>query len=304
MKRLLPFLIISIFITGSIIADTKNRDLRQALRKLVEQADSGVPKAMFELARLHDSGYDSISVDSARSTALYLLAAQKGYAPAANYIGFRYYKGEIVSKDLDSAVYWISQAAENGDITAASNLGYLMLDAPDFPHDEEKALFWLQKAAEAGIEEPQLRIVELRSQEWEHLPPDSALRLGEEYYLGYAPIMGTSLLEIAAKSNLPKALALLGDAYSKGRGVVYDHFKSIEYFFQAAVDGEPASQFVIAELLEIFPDALENVPLKKEQSEETPDFFYDPNYWYEKAAEAGITDSESAFSHLLSPKNL
>ena len=94
----------------------------------------------------------------------------------------------------------------------------------------------------------------------------------------------------------PRANALLGDAYSKGIGVPYNHQKSIDNFYKAALEGDPSAQFILAELLEIFPDILKNTTTEHLEEE-----FYLPSYWYARAAEAGITDSESAYQRLYLP---
>ena len=320
MKRILPILLLSLFFAGIIMGSEPRDRRKESLRELVTRADKGEAKALYELAKLHDTGYDTIPVDSLRSTALYLLAAQKSYAPAENFIGFRYYNGEILDKNIDSAIYWISRAADEGDITAASNLGYLLSQAPDVQHDYDKALFFLTKAAEAkfpsalsqlgdmkrlglgipadtlaaaalyeqaaeaGVRDAQLKLLAMMGYRWKSLPMDSALALGIKYYRGHAPIAGVDLIEQAAEKGNPKALALLGDAYSKGRGVNYDHKKSIDYFHEAALKGDPSAQFIFAELLEFFPD---------EARDETPEF------WYGEAAKSGIADSESAYRQLL-----
>ena len=284
MKRLFPFVVILFFVGGCLWAQEELTPTRIALRELAGKAEAGDPKSLYDLAKLHDTGYDSIPKDSVRSTAMYLKSAEKGYAPAMNFIGFRYYNGEIVNKDLDSAVYWIRRAAEDGDITAAANLGYLLLDSPEIEHDTVEASKWLMVAAEEGVVGPQHRLIEINKVEWDELPADSALNLGLKYYLGKAPVLGFNFIKIATKGAIPRAYALLGDAYSRGIGVPYDHQKSVDNFFKAAMMGDPSAQFIIAELLDFFPDA--------DQSSQGA------AYWHEKAESQGISDSESAYSRL------
>lgn len=254
---------------------------RHALRQLILKADSGDAKAMFDLARILDIGYDSIPVDSIRSIALYREAARKGYAPARNYLGFRYYTGEGVNKNVDSAIYWINLAANEGDITAAANLGYLLTEGEEIPRDTVRALYWLEKASRGGVVEAEMKFVDLMRPQWQELPADSALSLGIDFYSKNTVIAGFTLIEIASNAEIPQALALLGDAYSKGLGTPYDHHKSIEYFSKAAHAGNPSAQFILAELLEFFPDAIKGT----DQSAE---------YWYQQAALNGITDAQAA----------
>lgn len=302
MRRGLPFLFALMVLSGVIWAQSE-RNYREALHQLSERAEAGDAKAMYDLARLHDMGYDTIPIDSARSSALYILSAQQGYAPAMNYLGFRYYNGDYLSQNVDSALYWIRKAAENGDKTAAANLGYLLTESDILPHNETEAVKWLDIASKAGVPEAQLKLVELMKSEWQKLTPDSAVNLGIKYYTEDAPIVGVALIEQAASDSIPKAFTLLGDAYSKGYGVPYDHQKSVDYFFLGAVNGDPSAQFVLSELLEFFPDTTpsEGIIQSLPEFELSPESLYDPQFWSKKAEEAGVNDSESAFNSLILP---
>lgn len=279
---------------------------------------------LFLLAQLYETGNDSIPADLDRSISYYRMAAREGYAPARNYLGFLHYEGSKTSKDVDSALYWIGLAAEEGDIKAAGNLGYLLSQASDVSHDYPRAFKWLQKASDAGlksslvplaelyrrglgveadtlkaialydraiesgIQDAQLYLLAMMGNSWKSLPADSALALGLKYYVHRAPVAGIDLIETAANAGSPKALALLGDAYSRGIGVPYDHDLSVEFFHKAAILGDPSAQFILAELLEFFPD------LPGED-------LHDPSYWYEKAAQAGVDDAEEAYKLLFTP---
>ena len=277
------------------------------------------PEELYQTALLYETGNDTLPADITATVDLLRLSAEKGYAPARNYLGFLYYNGEGVAQNTDSALYWIRKAAGEGDIKAAGNLGYLLSQAPDVAHDYQEACKWLKMATEAGlptsftqladlkrqglgcqpdtlgaislyekaiearIPDAQLRLLAMMGYKWKELPADSALSLGLRYYTGYAPVAGVDLLETAAQKGSAKAMALLGDAYSRGIGVEYDHQRSISYFRKAAREGNPSAQFILAELLDFFPDDDEE----------------NAQYWYEKAAAAGVADSETAYSLLL-----
>ena len=289
MKRFFPVFFIILLLSCGLWAQHQQpeREPTNPLRQLFLRVDSGDPKALYQLAYLYDTGFDSIEVDSVKSTELYRRAAQAGFPPAMNFLGFRFFKGEFVDKDVDSALFWIRKAALAGDITAAANLGYLLSESDEFPNDMEEAVKWLTIAAREGVKEAQLKLIDIRPEHWNEITPDSALILGLDYYSGKAPILGTFFLQQAADAGSPKAQALLGDAYSKGLGVPYNHQKSIDYFFEAANGGDPSAQFIIAEWLEFFPDNNDNS-------------LHDPNFWFESAAKQGVVDSESAFRRLLS----
>lgn len=250
MRRIIPILFSLVLAMGYIFAQDTAPDIKEGLNQLIKRAEEGDSKAIFELGRMHEKGYETIEKDSVKSITLLKKAASQGYAPAMNYLGYRYYLGEGIEKNTDSTLYWIRKAAFMDDLTAAGNLGYLLTEGEGVIHNEEEALDWLAIAADGGIVQAQYEMVEL-----------------------------------AKKIKTGKAYALLGDAYSKGQGVEYDHEKSMDYFHKGAMEGNPSAQFVIAELLEFFPDSFEGE---------------EATYWYEKAAAQGVTDSESAYKELYS----
>ena len=80
---------------------------------------------------------------------------------------------------------------------------------------------------------------------------------------------------------------MLGHAYARGRGVPYDHRLANEYFARAAILGNPAAMFILAETLEIFPDALDDL------LPDLPDTF-SPDELRRVAARARIRTAEDA----------
>lgn len=334
MYRILLFLFVFLALTGTV-AFPKATKRRVALRELVKHASEGDPKALYDLSRLHDTGYDSIPVDSARSAALCLKSAIAGYAPAQNYIGTRYFEGRGMAHDVDSALYWIEKAAGNGDARAANNLGYLAVQGRYVAKDYGQALKWFSLAADAGLptgqsqladmyrsglgtlpdtlkavrlytqaiqsglQDAEKKLLDMMGRKWETIPVDSMLSIGRYYYTHKAPVIGVTLFENAAAQGDADAFALLGDAYSRAKGVDYNHDRSISCFLRAALGGQPSAQFVIAELLDIFPDMLSRateaaVIADFYKGREVPPDIASAQYWYEKASAGGVTDSRSA----------
>lgn len=334
MKHIFPLLMIAVFLMAAAGAEGITRR-RLSLRGLAERGASGDARALYQLSRLHDSGYDSIAVDSARAAALCLESARLGYVPAQSDAGFRYFRGEGVRRDVDSALYWTTRAAAAGDARAANNLGYLSLRGEYVPKDTVRAFEWFSMAASAGLPVGQsqlgdmyryglgtppdtLRAVELYTKalegglrdagakllsmmerRWKNLPADSMMRIGRYYYTHKAPEVGVRLLHDAAALGDADALAILGDAYSRARGVGYDHDRSVACFLEAALRGQPAAQFFIAEMLDIFPDALsgdrESAVIKSFYGDNpVPRDIHTAAYWYALAAAGGVTDARSA----------
>lgn len=339
MRRIVP-VILTLMLVGMVFASDETVGRHMAVRALGKRAASGDAKAIYDLAMLHDRGYDTVAVDSARSTMLYRLSAEKGYAPAQSYLGYRYFKGEAVRQDVDSALYWFAKAAGSGDARAANNLGYLLAEGDVVARDYPQAFHWLSvaadaglpeaesqladlyrgglgteadtlkaaglymKAARGGLQDAEMKLVAMMREKWRSLPADSVVSLGRRYYTGGAPYAGVALFGMAADNDSPEAYALLGDAYSKGQGVGYDHDRAVGLFLRAALKGNASAQFVIAELLDIFPDALSRDEFKNliemcfPQGGIPKDFFV-PSYWYELAEKGGVKDAASAARMLL-----
>ena len=55
----------------------------------------------------------------------YRRAAEQGYPPAQNNLGWLYMHGRGVSPDEEMAVKWFRRAAQQGDVTALDNLKVL-----------------------------------------------------------------------------------------------------------------------------------------------------------------------------------
>lgn len=331
LKYLLPLSFIALIgatVTGAV-QDASDR-LSASLSRLKAKADCGDPEAIFRLARLYETGYDSIPPDTLRSLELYRDAARRGYSPAENYYGFLLFKGldGFLEAQPDSAIIWIEKAAQKGDAKAANNLGWLYMEGECVSHDPDKAAKWFSQAAESGlpaakaqladlyregkgvdkdtlraenlyleaiaggIPDAEDKLVAMMHKKYTSLSPEEALTKGLRLYLNGAPWGGVILFETAAETGScspagAKALALLGDAYSRAKGVGYDHDRSINLFHRAAVAGNPSAMFIVAEFLDLFPDSFSCA----EETETAQE-------WYEKAKAAGITDAKAAYDAL------
>ena len=73
--------------------------------------------------------------------------AERGYPLAECQIGYFYYDGLGVEKDLSKALYWTQRAAEHGDRDGQFNLAWFYEEAIGVKQDMEKAKYWYKKAA-------------------------------------------------------------------------------------------------------------------------------------------------------------
>lgn len=77
----------------------------------------------------------------------HLSLAQQCYPLAECQIGYFYYDGLGVAKDLEKAVYWTRRAAHHGDRDGQFNLAWFHEEAIGVEKDMEQAIFWYRKAA-------------------------------------------------------------------------------------------------------------------------------------------------------------
>lgn len=196
---------------------------------LERKASEGDPEALYRMATLYERGYDSIAPDSTRAINLLRRSAQLGYAPAQNYLGFLFSRGEMIRADKDSARYWIGQAADAGDLKAANNLGFMLLEEHNnstdtlaarylaraaqgglpvamttlgslytegrgIPRDTLMALSLFDKAIEAGFRDAELHLLNLKGREWMMMPETARFQTALHYMHLGSPLIAVQLL--------------------------------------------------------------------------------------------------------------
>lgn len=92
----------------------------------------------------------------------HLKLAEQGYPLAECQIGYFYYEGLGVKKDLEKSFYWTSRSAEHGDRDAQYNLAELFyMEGAAVKKDADKAKEWYEKAARQGQPEAMERCRQL-----------------------------------------------------------------------------------------------------------------------------------------------
>lgn len=264
------------------------------LEALRERAESGDTEAMNYLGYLLLNGTEERQRDVAEGLIWLARAAGAGDVKAASNLGWLYLQGDLVERDYTMAAKWLNKAAEAGLPVAQSMLGDLYRDGQGLPADTMAADSLYRRAFESGLRDAGFKLYELHKETYADLSADEKAATGVYYYLRGAPSEGVKLFYLAAEEGNPRALALLGDAYTRAVGVPYDYNLSLKYYAEGARAGNPSAQFILGELLEIFPDALKGLP-DSELNALPPD----PQYWFEKAACNGITDADLAEKALL-----
>lgn len=77
----------------------------------------------------------------------HLVLAEQGYPLAECQIGYFYFDGLGVEKDLSKAVYWTRRAAEHGDRDGQYNLAWFYEEALGVEQDMDMAKHWYRMAA-------------------------------------------------------------------------------------------------------------------------------------------------------------
>lgn len=279
-------------------------------------------EVLYRKAYAIEIGNDSTPGDVQKAIPLYIRSAEAGYAPAQSYLGFCYYNGNGTDRQPHLGISWIEKAAMQGDIKACNNLGWLLANGEEVVRDYPKAAYWFEKAANAGLPMAQSQLADLYREgkgvepdslvarnlyiaaiaggladaerkllamdyhRYLTLSADSAASEGIDFYKRRAYSISATLFEIAVEKGSAPAKFWLAESYAHGRGVKYDFDKALNWYYQAACDGIASAQYIVAETLEMFPDAI-------------PQDTHGPKYWLDKAHQAGVFSAEDAYSKII-----
>lgn len=249
-------------------------------------------------------------------------AAIAGDPKAQSNIGFLLLGGNGVEQDYEKAAFWLERAAAAGVATASSMLGDLYRDGLGVARDSLQAEAHYYAAFDAGLADAAYKLEAMSASQWAQSSDEEQLATALHFYTRRAPQVaipilvrlsdgdsgniGATMDSLADNTVKARASALLGDAYTRGLGVAYNHEKSTEYYFKGALLGDSSAAFIISELLEIFPDALQDISSEMKKADQirageiNDAELNDPQYWRTKAAESGVTSAEEAMRHLFS----
>ncbi|MCM1376860.1 MAG: sel1 repeat family protein [Clostridium sp.] len=279
--------------------DTIPVDTALSLSLLLKSAESGYPPAQnlygFRL-------YNGTGIKSDKRAGIDWMekAAMAGDVTAANNLGWLLLEGTDNRHSDSDAAFWLEKAAAAGMPQAQAMLADLYLQGRGVSRDSTHARNLYNKAIDAGLGDAQLKLLEMDHLRWKELPSKEALALGLNYYTRRAPMLGVILFEQVANdstagADASHAHALLGDAMTRALGADYNHDESLRHYFIAARGGNPSAEFILSELLEIFPDALRDINVSPPPTSDEQSAFY----WMEKARDAGILNAEEAAKALL-----
>ena len=113
-------------------------------------ANSGNASAQYTMGLLREYGLGGVEKNLAAAAIWYLKAAEQGYAPAQNDIGYCYQYGQGVTQNYAEAIKWYLKAAEQGNSAAQSQIGYCYENGQGVTQNYAEAIKWYLKAAEQG----------------------------------------------------------------------------------------------------------------------------------------------------------
>lgn len=231
--------------------ESDKQDLPAAAMWFAKAAEAGNVQAMSELVRLYETGSgvtrDMAKADEwqkrskARSEAVKLERVWKiARADEARWMAKTSQakavadgKGTAGRGTIDVAA--LKRAAENGDEGAQLVLGALLANGDGVQRDEKAALDWFEKAADAQNARAQAVLGELYAMGWGGLKKD--------------PAQAAKWMEKAALGNLVVAKARWGSMLSKGKGVKQDAQKGLDWYVQAAQEGDGRARLLMGVML-------------------------------------------------------
>jgi TPR repeat protein len=195
-------------------------------------------------------------------------AAAAGDVEAMMYLGVMFGEGRGATRNYGSALNWFLKAAEAGNGQAMCNIGVLYFQGVGLPRNYTEALHWFVKSAVTGNSEAMFNIGAME-RDGLGVPKSDAEAL--RWFLKAHP-------------GDVSATNAIGVFYQQGRAVERDYSEAMNYYRQAAGQGNSAAMYNIGVLYE---GGL-GVTMDKDQA----------IAWYKKAAAANSDDAKTALKNL------
>lgn len=230
----------------------------------------------------------------------YKKASDLGHPEAASIMGFQYYMGQGVVKDLKKAAEYYKLAAERGSSAGQRHYAICLINGEGVKQDMAEGFNWAYKSAMQG----DIKSFTLLGQsyrygvgtdldnkeayEWLKMAAEMDDPLGQlEFGLLYEdgihvqrdPTTAVSWYRKAADQGYALGLKFMGDVYLHGIGVQKDMTKTQIYYTQAAEKGEPEAMRALGQFYAMSGEPHYDLQRAKE--------------WYRKAKDEGDEESSS-----------
>lgn len=243
--------------------DSVEADPAEALRLMRMSAGAGFPAAMNYLGWNFSNGTPALEANTDSALYWFRRALDAGDPRAAANLGYMMLLRDTPATD-SLAVGYLRTGANAGQPQAASMLADLLAIGRGTAPDTTEALRLYRFAARKGIADAEIKMIETGAPLWHRLSPDSALKLARTLFddgfretpafiLDMTDTTGTYL---SATGTLSEYHLLKGDILSSDRASAYSYRGAIDEYYRAAMLGNRRACLILAETLEIFPDAL------------------------------------------------
>ena len=116
-------------------------------------AKEGRVEDMFELGITYFNGENGVKEDKKKGLKWIKRAADAGFGKASHFLGFHYMNGDMVRKDVDTALVHLEVAAKSGVTEAFSDMAFnLIMEKGDI----ENAMLNFRKAEMCGVTDEKL----------------------------------------------------------------------------------------------------------------------------------------------------
>lgn len=269
----------------------------------------------------------------------FLKAAEKNDAYSMAYIGYMYYFGKGVTKDLTQSVSWYRKAANLGNAYGQFALGGFYEEGEGVTQDNAQAAYWYRKAADQGLEDAQKALAALENNQnggGSDFDKDLAAakrgdasaqtNVGYYYYEGEGVTQDYKQAAFwfrkAADQGNAEAQYYLGLCYYNGQGVPEDDALAVSWFLKAANQGDADAQCYLGICYEdgcgVSQDKTQAANWYRKAAEQGNEysqyklgtFYYNgigvkQNYaqavnWFRKAAEQGHVDAQTYLGYCYS----
>ena len=176
------------------------------------------------------SGTD-VEKDLSLAVKWYEKAARLGHPLAQNMLGWLCEHGQGTEADEERAFHWYQQSAENGNSVAQSNLGIMYQNGRGVEQDMSKAFYWFKNSADKGNSAGQSNLG------WLYQSGQGVDKDLEEAFGWY---------EKSADQGNTDGMNNLGRAYYNGWGVKRDAAKGVELLRKASDLGHTWATYNLA----------------------------------------------------------
>ncbi len=109
-------------------------------------AEKGDAESQFKLGSLYE-----FTTNSAKGIEWFRKTAEQGHIMAQNWLGYKYYNGDGVAKDIPQAVEWYYKSAKQGRAQAENDLGVCCMNGQWELNGKETAVKLFKAAANQGL---------------------------------------------------------------------------------------------------------------------------------------------------------